>query len=277
MSSHGRAHPPNLRDHPTWPRLRALVLARTGRDLAEYRATTLQRRLRAQMTRRGVSSYGAYVKLLEEDASEACALLEQLSIKASQFFRDPVGFARIAEELFVGRRLADPPLRIWSAGCGRGEEAYSLAIAAFDAGVPRFSILATDVDGGAIDTARRGVFPRKALAALDARVLDAWFETDPAARPRTLTVKPALRSVITFRTHDVLTGEAPDPRPFDVILCRNVLIYFERPGQTRVQRLLRRCLAPRGILWLGETEVLLPELHGDFVALDADGRVFRLR
>jgi chemotaxis methyl-accepting protein methylase len=252
----------------------AVVRERTGLDFAGHRKGTLLRRVRNRMISVGERTLADYVLRLRREPGEAAALVERLTIKVSRFFRDRRTFELLRSFVSVRRAAtAGGSLRVWSAGCGHGEEAYSLAILLEDLGEPPEAlVLATDVDPAALAQARSGRYPLAALRELDDEALARHFATPPG-RAETREVTARLRARVEFRQHD-LAGDPP-PTGFDLVCCRNVLIYLEPPAQLDVLRRLEQALVPGGLLCLGEAEWLLPPLARGFDLLDRKGRLFR--
>lgn len=253
---------------------------RWGVDFQQYRPATILRRIRNRMLTAGVPTLPEYLERLNEPGEDA-RLLERLTIKVSRFFRNAAAFDALKAEL-ERRRAAAPRWApaIWSAGCGQGEEPYSVAILLAELrpdGDADRPVLATDVDPAALATATRGRYPAAALEELPPELRLRYFDRDPASAQPAWSVAPGVRRRVTFTLHDLSACRAPVDRQFDLICCRNVLIYFQPPLQDRVQRLLRDSLVPGGLLWLGEAEWLLPAIGPDFDILDRNGRLFAKR
>jgi len=252
-----------------------IVRERTGLDFSRYRASTMLRRVRNRMIAAGARTLPEYHQQLEADPREAGALLERLTIKVSRFFRDEATFRALGEALARWDRVRPPS--VWSAGCGQGEEPYSLAILLDAAGLGASRVLATDIDPSALAAAREGCYPEAAAQDVPAALRARAFDEEVTPRGRRLRVRPELRARVDFRAHDLLGDALPGGGRFDLVLCRNVLIYLERASQERVQRLLARSLAPRGLLCLGEAEWLLPPVAPRFEVIDRRARLFRSR
>jgi chemotaxis methyl-accepting protein methylase len=249
-----------------------------GVDFTGYRPATVLRRLRNRMIAVNEPSVAAYLSRLARDEDESAALVSGVTLKVSRFFRCAHVFDALAREL--ERRLARRPSRalaIWSAGVGRGEEPYGLAALLDELGAaPAAGVLATDVDPRALTAVVLGRYPAAALvevpAARRARHLRAV-----GARGACWEVRPSLRRRVRCARHDLTAGEAPPGGPFDLVSCRNVLIYLRPEVQGRVQRLLRDATAPGGLLCLGEAEWLAPEVAPDFEIVDRRAHLFARR
>jgi chemotaxis protein methyltransferase CheR len=202
-------------------------------------------------------------RVLARDPAAVEALVEHVVVAETTFWRHPEQLAA------VGRLVAaaDRPLSIWSAGCATGEEAYSLAIALLEAGRAGRGdrILATDVSERALAAARAGVYGVRALRKLPPELSARWLDGIALRR-----VKDAPRALVTFARHNLVAAEPAPGGPFDLVLCRNVLIYFQVAVATRVIRRLAEALAPGGTLVLGPVELAVGEEAG-LVAVEEGG------
>jgi chemotaxis protein methyltransferase CheR len=226
-----------------------LVEARRGLPLALYRPGMVERRVAYRMQRAGCPDFDAYLRRLRRDEAELDALVDSVCIKVSRFFRNHPVFERLGvalRDLLAAGRRPD----IWSAGCGRGEEAYSLAALLEAAGAPpECRVLATDADPGSLAAARRAVYPAKRLAEIPDTYRDHFV-----CRGEEFGPSDRLRARVDFARFELTSGPPPAEEAFELVLCRNVLIYFTRPLQRRAEDRLVRALAPGGILCLGEAE-----------------------
>jgi chemotaxis methyl-accepting protein methylase len=252
----------------------ARLYAETDHDFSKYERSTVWRRIQRRMAVHHLSSPDAYLDHIQRDPAEVQALFRELLISVTSFFRTPAAFQALEEQviprLFAGKDRSDC-VRVWSAGCATGEEAYSLAMlldehAASLPRAPEIQIFATDPSPQAIRRARDGRYARSVVA-----------ELSEARRARHLRqvgenyrIKKALRDRVLFAQHDLLTD--PPFSKIDLVACRNVLIYLQRSVHSRVLRLLHYGLRPGGILFLGEAESaheesdLFAQLVGDIEA-----------
>jgi two-component system, chemotaxis family, CheB/CheR fusion protein len=253
------------------------IRERSGIDFASYKPATIHRRLHGRMNATHRPTLTAYLSYLESDPEEYGRLVNSLLIKVTEFFRDPKLFDYLRDhvlpELIAEARREGRELRIWSAGCSTGEEAYSLAIIAAEAlgdelPWPDVRIFGTDIDREAIAFARRGVYPTAAVKSLPAGVRDRYF----VKSDRGYEVGKRLRSLMVFGEHD-LGERAPFPK-IDLLLCRNVLIYFAAPLQQVALETFAFSLRPGGRLALGTSESVTP-LPEPFEQEHAHLRVFR--
>lgn len=250
----------------------ANVQMATGVDFGVYRQPMLHRRIRNHMLAAGVEDEAVYVQRLRESTSFVTAAIERYTIKVSRFYRDPDVFAYLAGALRqIAAQNRCTPLRLWSAGCAHGEEAYTLAMLLEDANVPGM-VVASDIDGAALHDARLACYGESALSTLP----DTWRERflEPV-HESTWMVRPAIRSRVHFMSHD-LTGDRPlDQASFDVVCCRNVLIYFQSAAQQRALHHLLGALHPGGTVVLGEAEWPVAPLNGTLTAVSTPLRIFR--
>ncbi|HUP55558.1 MAG TPA: CheR family methyltransferase [Methylomirabilota bacterium] len=243
------------------------IRERSGIDFSAYKDATIVRRLHGRMAATGHSSLAGYAQQLETDGEEYARLISSLLIKVTEFFRDPKVFDHLRTDtlpmLIETARRQGRQLRVWSAGCSTGEEAYSLAITLLEAlgddkGLD-VRVFATDIDGAAIAFARRGLYPPGALKNVPAKIRERYFlQTDGG-----FEVARSLRGLMTFGEHD-LGARAPFPR-IDLILCRNVLIYFASPMQRAALETFGFSLRDEGRLVLGpsETVAAMPEPYAE--------------
>jgi chemotaxis protein methyltransferase CheR len=246
-----------------------LIAEATGVDFRGYRLPMVSRRLRNHMLALGVAEHAEYVERLRRSADMRTAALERITIKVSRFFRNPAAFDRLAECLGNAHGTAHASADVWIAGCGTGEEVWSIAMLLRQAAIDA-RILATDIDANAMATAARGRYASSVMNDVPS-ALRGYLE--PATNGQ-VTVHAELRRMVEFRRHD-LTCDAPPVRDALLASCRNVLIYFQRPYQTLAQTSLVQALSPGGLLFLGEAEWLTPDSLGVVQVVSAVHRVFQ--
>jgi two-component system CheB/CheR fusion protein len=271
--------PAEGREHEELRELLDRIHERSGIDFGSYKPATILRRLRGRMNATSHSTLATYAALLESDPEEYARLVNSLLIKVTEFFRDPKLFDYLREhvlpELIEEARRDRREIRFWSAGCSTGEEAYSLAIILAEAlgeaaAWPDIRIFGTDIDRDAIAFARRGIYQANALKSLPSILRDRYFVKSDGH----FEVAKRLRALMVFGEHD-LAERAPFPR-IDLLLCRNVLIYFSVPMQQVALETFAFSLRPGGRLALGtaETVMTLPE---PFEEEEGRLRVYRRR
>ena len=257
----------------------ALQILRDQRnvDLAGFRRSRVKQQLEHRAAACKASSVAEYLDRLADNPPELDRLLRALRMQATGFFRDPAMWRRlqtiVLPKLIESRRKTRS-LRVWSAGCASGHEAYSLAIAIREALGPeaakwKVKIFATNMDREAIQQARGGIYTQVQLKGLSDRRLDDWFTSRPDG---TYEIRRALRKCIIFGVNDLLRD--PTYPHIDLILCRKVLIYFERLAQAQILHRFRRALEPDGFLVLGSAEII-PAQRIEFVAVDVANRIYQ--
>lgn len=246
-------------------------------DFADYKRPTLLRRTQRRMSLRNVDEFDAYAKLVREDEKEAAALYRDLMINVSSFFRDPKAWEELEQQVIdplVARRENGDEIRVWSAGCATGEEAYTigmLLLEKIDLSGKRIQpqIFATDVSDS-LDVARAGVYPQTIEASLSQERLTKFF----TKRESTYEVKKHLRDLIVFARHNVISD--PPFSRMDIIICRNLLIYIEPDTQRKILAMFNFALQDGGTLFLGSAETI--GMQGDlFEPISAPWRIFRSR
>ncbi|OBK96919.1 chemotaxis protein CheR [Mycobacterium asiaticum] len=247
-----------------------------GFDFTGYKRTSLMRRVRRRMDQAKYPSFEEYLDVLQASSDEFAALFNTILINVTAFFRDPEAWDFLNEAV-VPRLLAErgpnDPIRVWSAGCASGQEAYTLAILLTEAMGPdsfrqRVKIYATDIDEEALAEARAASFDARAAESVPQELLGRYFEQ---VNGRYLFRKDLRRAVI-FGRND-LVKDAPISR-VDLLVCRNTLMYLNAETQRNVLSRLHFALAPQGTLFLGHAEMLLS--HSDrFTPLSLPNRIFR--
>src|SRR5215213_6239637 len=236
------------------------VRERTGLDFSAYKRATIVRRLQRRMAAAGAATLPDYRRYMERHPEELQRLVASFLIKVTQFFRDPELFTYLRDRVLPGlvsEAKERGELRIWSAGCATGEEAYTLAMLVSDllgdnAEELPVRIFATDIASDAVEFARRGIYTKAALADLPSDFVERHFTPVDGA----FEVRKQVRSLVVFGEHD-LGNRAPFPRT-DLILCRNVLIYFTPDLQRRALQLFAYSLRHGGYLALGKAETVSP-------------------
>ncbi len=244
------------------------VRERTGLDFSAYKRATIVRRLQRRMAAAGAATLPDYRRYMERHPEELQRLVASFLIKVTEFFRDPELFTYLRDQVLPGlisEARERGELRIWSAGCATGEEAYSLAmlvsdLLAGDAEELPVRIFATDVASDAVEFARRGIYTQAALQGLPPELIARHFTSVDGA----FEVRKQVRSLVVFGEHD-LANRAPFPR-IDLVFCRNVLIYFTPELQRRALQLFAYSLRQGGYLALGKAETVSP--LPDFFSLE---------
>lgn len=245
-----------------------LVYEKSGISLHDGKRALITARLQKRLRTGGFPSFGAYLKFVETDASgqELVTLLDAIATNHTSFFREAQHFAFLKETIVPAWRAAGrPALEIWSAACSTGEEPYTLVMTLAEVlqtgEMDRLRVLASDLSTKALARARAGVYPMDKVEGLPVDVLKKHFEKGLGAQAGTARVQAPVRKPVEFQQLNLL--EIGDTgRRFDVIFCRNVMIYFDKAVQQRVVSMLERHLLPGGYLFISHSESLNGISHG---------------
>ena len=255
--------PPRLTD----TELRAiekLVYEKRGIVLHEGKRELITSRLQKRLRHLGLASYGAYLKMVADDASgaELVTLLDSIATNHTHFFREAKHFELLTARVLASAAFAQGrELRGWCAACSTGEEPYTILMSLLEAGVPRVKLLASDMSTKALATARQGVYRLERMQEVPRPLLHKYFQKGMGAQAGLARVHPDVRRMVDFQQLNLLEvtslGQA-----FDFIFCRNVMIYFDKAVQQRVVAMLERHLAPGGYLFIAHSESLNGITHG---------------
>jgi chemotaxis protein methyltransferase CheR len=245
-----------------------------------YKHRCLKRRLAVRMRARGVHTFQDYSRVLDQDPGEYDRLLDTLTINVTKFFRNPETWTALAPYLQARWRAREGRLVVWSAGCASGEESYTIAIALAEAArqtdtagwLARARVLATDIDRESLERARAARYPGSAFSEMPQDLQRRYLE--PVAPDGTRGPVTTIRGLIDVRRHD-LTQERPPASGLDLIVCRNVVIYFDRPIQERLFHFFATALRPDGVLVLGKVETLLGPARDMLKMEDPRERIYR--
>jgi chemotaxis protein methyltransferase CheR len=243
-------------------RLREIVHARTGIALSEAKRELVYGRLARRLRKLKMESFAEYCQLVEAgESAELEELTNAITTNLTSFFREGYHFEQLAAEALPqieAKRAAARRLRIWSAGCSTGEEPYSLAVVLREAARLAnwdVKLLATDIDSKVVATAAEGVYAAERFKGVPTERVKKWFP-QVSGRPGFSAASAELKSLITFKQLNLL-DPWPMKGPFDVIFCRNVVIYFDKPTQRRLFDRMADLQEPGGWLFIGHSENLL--------------------
>jgi chemotaxis protein methyltransferase CheR len=242
-----------------------------------YKDRCLRRRIAVRMRACGVHTYDDYSQRLDQDQREYDLLVDALTINVTKFFRNVETWRALApwlDKLWLARR---GEVRVWSAGCASGEEPYTVAVALAETArrqgqeqlLARARVDATDIDRASLERTHAAQYADAAFSETPPELVARYF-TAPPRQPA-----PELRRIVHVAKHDLTSQPAPAP-PYDLVVCRNVVIYFDRAMQERLFTLFADALAPGGVLLLGKVETLFGPARERLVLEEPRERIYRL-
>lgn len=236
--------------------IRSLIYRVAGISLAPSKKDLVYSRLARRLRIRGIDTFSAYIRLLESgDLQEREEFVNALTTNMTSFFREAHHFPILSKHLASIPK--SNPVNIWTCASSSGEEPYSIAMTAvehfksFNAPV---RILATDIDTNVLEKARRGVYPLDQLKKIPPEQLKRFFLKGEGKNAGFAKVRPELQQLITFRRFNLLDQQWGIREKFDVIFCRNVMIYFDKNTQYEILKKMRPCLQPHGLFFAGHSE-----------------------
>jgi chemotaxis protein methyltransferase CheR len=254
--------------------LRDLIYERSGITLADSKTQLVASRLARRLRARGLTNYGAYFDLVvrnDPDGAELREMLNAITTNKTDFFRERHHFDFLTQNFlprFIerARKTGERRLRVWSAGCSTGEEPYTLAmviLSAFPQSGFSLDLLATDLDTQVLERARGGIYPEESIEPVPTELQRRYFRRGTGANASKVRVNDAIREMITFRQLNFVEQPWPVQGPFDLIFCRNVMIYFNANTQRTIVESFAQRLRPDGYLFIGHSETLngLNELY----------------
>ena len=236
-------------------RVRELIHQRAGIALADSKREMVYSRLARRLRATGIDSFAVYLDRLAEagNEDEQTAFVNALTTNLTSFFREAHHFPILADYL----RAASAPVAIWCCASSTGEEPYSIAMTVCDAfGTlkPPARIVATDIDTNVLATAGDGVYPLDRIDKLTPEQKRRFFLKGTGPQQGLVRVRPELRQLVEFSSLNLLAPQWPLHGPFDVIFCRNVMIYFDKPTQAKILARFAPMLKPDGLLFAGHSE-----------------------
>ncbi|RXZ76862.1 protein-glutamate O-methyltransferase CheR [Paenibacillaceae bacterium] len=225
------------------------IKEKTGIDLNQYKEAQMKRRLTTLRLKHGYSTFHAYMDALQTDQKLMNEFLDRMTINVSEFWRNPVRWKSL-EERFIPELLKESPrLRVWSAACSTGEEPYTMAMILDQLGaLDRASITATDLDSKVLERAKTGLYPERSVRDVPQSYLKSYF----TRQDDQFRVSDKLMRAVNFQQQNLLLDRFGGP--FDIIVCRNVMIYFTDEAKQQLYRGFSKALRPGGLLFVGSTE-----------------------
>lgn len=225
------------------------VLKEYGINLSAYKSRQLTRRVESFITRAGAENENEFIRMLKNDKNLSKKFLDHLTINVSEFFRNKEMFMELERKT---KELLNPDkntLKIWSAACSNGSEPYTLAII-MDKLTPRknHNIIATDIDLTILDTARKGSYTKSDIRNVEPQVIDKYFTIEGER----FLIKDDIKRRVTFKKHDLIMDRYE--ADFDIIVCRNVVIYFTQETKNEIYKKFYNAMKPGALLFVGATE-----------------------
>ncbi|WP_100372702.1 CheR family methyltransferase [Bacillus sp. FJAT-45037] len=227
----------------------AQVKKKTGIDLSLYKEAQMKRRLESLRDKRGFTSFDTYYEALVKDQTLFNEFLERMTINVSEFYRNSKRWEVLEKRILPRLLKENSKPKVWSAACSTGEEPYTLAmIMASYLSLPSVSILATDLDRAIIERAKVGFYTDRSLKEVPTKTLNNYFIKEDMG----YKVKDEIKRTVTFKQQNLLSD--PFDSMFDLIICRNVMIYFTEEAKHELYTKFSKALRPGGVLFVGSTE-----------------------
>jgi chemotaxis protein methyltransferase CheR len=261
-------------ENTAFQKVKRMIKESAGLDCSGYRDEYLKRRFEVRLRATDTNTYGRYIVYLNRHPEEFTHLLNDLTINYTTFFRDTDVYDHLEKKLLPRLFLSKKPVTIWSAGCASGEEPYSLSILVHkilgkNLSNSLVSIIASDIDKDALGKAERGFYQTRHLSTLSPLMIERFFDKQDDG----YLVKDSLKKIIHFEQFDLMTK--PLHQNLDLILCRNVMIYFSKEGQQHIHMNFYHALRDGGYMITGKSEILSGEPATAFTALDYITRVYQ--
>jgi len=247
-------------DNYEW--FKAKVLALTKIDLNAYKERQMKRRIDSLITNSKLDSYESYYKLLCSDKDVLKKFVNYLTINVSEFFRNPEQWKLFEEIVIPKAKKKIGKFRIWSAACSTGDEPYTISmIMQKYFPLNKFEIIATDIDDEVLEKAQVGLYSDKSIVALP----DEYKKYFEQIGPKSYQISGDIKKIVDFRKHNLLKD--PYPSNCDIIVCRNVLIYFTEEAKNDIYKKFNASLIKEGILFIGNTEQILTPKEFGFTSI----------
>jgi chemotaxis protein methyltransferase CheR len=244
-------------------RLKDLIYDHCGIKITDAKRTMLEARLRKRLRSLGFASFTQYCDYLfshEGMEKEMTPMIDQVTTNKTDFFREPGHFEFLVRKVLPDLTRLKKTITVWSAGCSTGEEAYTLAMVLADFAETHrgidFTVLATDISTRVLEKAKLAVYDEEIVAPVPPDMKKEYLLRSKNATQRRYRVAPELREHVKFRRLNLMDGDFGFREEIDIIFCRNVIIYFDKPTQERLLNKFCKCLSPHGYLFMGHSETL---------------------
>lgn len=236
----------------SYAEFKSKVSTLVGIDLFLYKSQQMDRRIHSLMTLWGLKSYEEYLEVLTTNPIRFQEFLKKLTINVSEFFRNPERYMDLWKTILPELLKERPRVKIWSAGCSNGAEPYSVAIILNElSALSRATLLGTDLDATVLAKAQAGMYAENELKSLPRELVEKYFRKDNGY----YYLSDYILKAVTFKKHNLLVDKFE--HDFDLIICRNVVIYFTEEAKNELYKKFYRSLRPGGYFWVGGTEPLL--------------------
>ncbi|WP_280768796.1 CheR family methyltransferase [Salipaludibacillus daqingensis] len=234
------------------------IKGKTGIDLSLYKEAQMKRRLTSLREKRGFTTFSGYYNVLSKDQQLFEEFLQRMTINVSEFFRNPQRWDVLEYKILPRLLKKQTKIKTWSAACSTGEEPYSLMMLLLKyLRSTQIDLLATDLDQSIIDRAKKGFYPERSLKEVNQSMLNNYFINEQVG----YRVKDELKKMITFKRHNLLAERFEGG--YDLIVCRNVMIYFTEEAKSELYEKFSHALKPGGVLFVGSTEQIFnPHKYG---------------
>ena len=233
--------------------LAGLVYQETGISLSDNKVDLVKARIAKRMRKTRIPTLKQYIDVIEKDSEEFCCFIDAMTTNHTYFFRENKHIEYMVENIPRGVKH-----RIWSAACSSGEEPYSMAIQLAEAG-HSYEIHASDISDSMLETAGRGIYPKDRTRCIPKQLVQRYFQQGQNKWNGFYKIKQELRSQITFFKYNLISS--PPLGEYDVIFCRNVMIYFDHETRQHVVNKLYQSLRPGGLFAIGQSESLVGVEH----------------
>lgn len=240
------------------------VYSLTKIDLNAYKEAQMKRRIDSLITKEKCKSYSEYYSLIQRNIEKREEFIAYLTINVSEFWRNPEQWT-VLEQKVVPSLLKMPSFKIWSAACSTGDEPYSIVML-LSKYLPlnRIKVIATDIDKQILEKAKSGLYHEKSLKGLPSEFITKYFEP---ISDSSYQIKDEIKKCVEFKQHDLLRDEYP--ASCDLIVCRNVLIYFTEEAKDIIYSRFNKSLKSNGILFLGSTEQIIQPARFGFSTISS--------
>lgn len=234
------------------------IKRKTGIDLALYKEAQMKRRLTSLYEKKGFKNFVDFLRALEKDRDLMNEFLDRMTINVSEFYRNRKRWDVLQDKIFPTLLKKNKRLKIWSAACSTGEEPYSITMVLSNhLPLSQIHVFATDLDENVIQKAKLGLYPERSLAEVPVNIKQKYFEKEG----QFYKVKEEVKKTVTFKKHNLLRDSYDSN--YDLIVCRNVMIYFTEEAKNQIYHNFSKALRPGGILFVGSTEQIFnPSQYG---------------